>query len=445
MSFSASIRNELLQSAIIPSFRDPQNQLRAVGWGWYGKLMKYLTTTHGKDNELKNAFDSVKKIADQIFDEAKSKIEDSSLKVAFPNATIHFQFNEDFKSDVYKDSKIYIDDGIKTPLSEKGSGIQSATIIGLFSFYTQRVNTKTSALLCIEEPELYLHPHARRVISDRLDSFLSNNKNQVILTTHSSEFIRTTDEALNIILVKKENGETTADPIGIKRNRYLLLDNNYNELFFSDKVIVCEGYDSYILRWIINEKFPGKLDELNISLITVGGKDNIDEFVQMIVYLGIQCFVLTDFDYLLRDKSESADQYEGSNKHESVVSLGESFFKQDCIFGSKWEDNVKKIKQVRQKIKTRQEKKFYTAKNINEIDDPKQECLKLLEDLRNNGICILNGEIEDVFVDNSLTNGNKISLNEIFKVNKYLSENQYTISKVVNTSEFEDFIKHVFN
>lgn len=46
LSFRAPIRNELLQSAIIPSFRDPQNQLRLSSWTWYGKLVKHLTSKH---------------------------------------------------------------------------------------------------------------------------------------------------------------------------------------------------------------------------------------------------------------------------------------------------------------------------------------------------------------------------------------------------------------
>lgn len=90
---------------------------------------------------------------------------------------------------MYKNTIIYVDDGFRSQLTEKGSGIQSATIIGLFNYYTKNINTVTSALLCIEEPEVYLHPHARRVISDRLDDFLDGQKNQVIITTHSSEFI----------------------------------------------------------------------------------------------------------------------------------------------------------------------------------------------------------------------------------------------------------------
>ncbi len=444
MSFSAPIRNELLQSAIIPSFRDPQNQLRPVAWSWFGKLMKYLTTSHGKDEKLKEAFDGVKTIADQIFDEARSKIQETSLNVAFPGSTIHFQFNEDFKTDVYKDSKIYIDDGIKTPISEKGSGIQSATIIGLFNFFTQKVNTKTSALLCVEEPELYLHPHARRVVSDRLDEFLDNGKNQVLLTTHSSEFIRTTDESLNIVLVRKIKGESKATPIKIHDSRYLLVDNNHNEIFFADKVIICEGNDSYLIRWIANNKFPGLLDAQNISIIAAGSKDRIGEFVRMIVYLGIECFILADFDFLLRDGDELANKYE-SGKHNSLASLNPSFFEQKSVFGSDGKKILIEISRIRQEIKTKQEKNFYLAKKVSELDNYKKY-LTFIEKLRKHGIGILNGEIEDLSISHDfMSSNNKLKLDKVFEINRLLVSKDKKISDLFVLEEVEEFLNQVFN
>ena len=337
LSFKASIRNELLQSAIIPSFRDPQMQLRLSSWSWYGKLMRFLTDDYADAPELKEAFDKVKSVSDRIFKELENKITKSTLDVAFPGTNLIFQFNADNKTDLYKNCVIYIDDGVRSLITEKGSGIQSATIIGLFNYYTRFVNTVGSALLCIEEPEIYLHPHARRVISDRLDDFLENARNQVIITTHSVEFIRSARGDLHLILVRKGDCGTEALSINIDDFKHLLIDNNQNELFFADKVIVCEGFDWFILKAIDQEVFHGELDKQNISVISVGGKDNISKLVKLALKLDIKCFVLADFDYLLRDKSEERKEY-GVKAHESILDLGEDFFTQDCIFGAEEKD-----------------------------------------------------------------------------------------------------------
>lgn len=381
LSLRATIRNELLQSAIIPSFRDPQNQLRSSNWTWYGKLMKHLTSKHQGSDELKDAFAGVREVAEQIFSEVTTKVAQSALEVAFPGTTIHIQLNPEMvKTDLYKSCLIYVDDGFKSQVTEKGSGIQSAIIIGLFNYYTRYVNTKTSALLCIEEPEIYLHPHARRVISDRLDDFLDSNRNQVIITTHSAEFIRTISEDLNVILVQKDIQETRAIPVGIKKFKHLLIDNNKNELFFADKVIICEGLEEHILRIVANQLFPQKLDEQNISIINAGGKDSIKEYAHLArMRLGLKCFIFADFDYLIRDKGIEFGKWKKPNDkyHDSIDSLGEDFFAQECLFGGNGKRVFQGLQRLRANLKINEEQAFYTAKTAHEC-----KSVNLLQRLR---------------------------------------------------------------
>jgi len=138
---------------------------------------------------LQEKFDEVHTVANEIFGAIRQSVNSSALEVAFPGTELFFHLNPDVQLELYKACLIYVDDGFKSLLTEKGSGIQSATIIGLFTFYKRHVNTVTAALMCIEEPELYLHPHVRRVISERLNDFIGD-RNQVILTTHSAECLQ---------------------------------------------------------------------------------------------------------------------------------------------------------------------------------------------------------------------------------------------------------------
>src|SRR5690606_37730228 len=129
MAFSAPVRNEFLQSAIIPSFRDPSNELRINQWTWFGKLLKNYIDT--EDANLKAAFSSLKNASDGVFQSLKDEINNNKVKVAFPETVISFQFNPETRIDVYKSALIYVDDGFNSLLQDKGSGIQSAVIIGL--------------------------------------------------------------------------------------------------------------------------------------------------------------------------------------------------------------------------------------------------------------------------------------------------------------------------
>ena len=80
MSFKAPFRNEILQSAIIPSFRDPQTQLRLNQWGWYGRLMKHLTQGCEKNEELQEALGTVNRVAGSIFSGISEQITQSAVK-----------------------------------------------------------------------------------------------------------------------------------------------------------------------------------------------------------------------------------------------------------------------------------------------------------------------------------------------------------------------------
>lgn len=454
LAFTAPIRNEFLQSAVIPSFRDPTQQLKLNRWSWYGKLMKNLTDNSEKYSDLVAAFNSVRKVADEIFKNVKEKVSDSAFEIAFPNTEISFQFNADVKADIYKNIVIYIDDGFKSLLTEKGAGVQSATIIGLFSYYTNYINKKTCALLCVEEPELFLHPHACRVVSKRLDDFLDGNRNQVIMTTHNPEFLKSSGTDINVIMVRKIDGRTEARSLNLKKYRDILLGNNQNELFFADKVIVCEGFDEYVIRWIADYEFPGSLNENNVTIVNAGGKDNLGKFVKLATELGIDTYVIADFDYLLRDKDqdkikEIENQYDIRIKHhENINSLGEEFFKNRLGL-----DEGKKIfaqiNRFRDYVKNKSPYHFYTAKRLEDLAELTSEnnyrkFRNLLQNLRRKGICILTGEIEHFSkIDEiSADEGKKLNMDKIFKINSKLN-NGTSIKDIFEIDEILEFIKSV--
>lgn len=440
MAFKAHVRMELLQTAIIPSFRDPQQQLRLTTWTWYGKLMQRLTAKSAKEPQLKQAFEQVHIVANEIFADIQTEVTRSTLDVAFPGTELHFHLNPDTQLDLYKNCLIYVDDGFKSLLTDKGSGIQSATIIGLFSYYTQHVNTKTSALLCIEEPEVYLHPHARRVVSERLTDFIGE-RNQVILTTHSAEFLRSTGEDLHVISVRNDRTTgTTSVPVNLKEYAGILINDAAHELFFADKVIICEGFDDFIVRAVAREAFPKQLDAQNVTVLSVGGKDNISKIAKLVLKLGLSCYVVADFDYLLRDAGDERKQYD-AKAHESITSLGQPFFEQPCILGEGGGAMFSELQRVRAAIKKNEEPAFYTASKSNEIEE---DVAILLETLRASGACILSGQMEDAWTDATFSGAKKLDLRRLYDLNQRLADGQ-SIKDIFNTSELEELLAHVLN
>ena len=464
MAFSAPVRNELLQSAIIHSFRDPSNELRINQWSWFGKLLK--ESIKADDPDLKNAFDMLKTASNGVFKDLQDEINNSKVKVAFPDTSISFQFNPDTKIDIYKSALIYVNDGFNSLLQDKGSGIQSAVIIGLYNYYTNTIAHSSSSLLAVEEPEIYLHPQARRVISHRIDDFLQGNRNQVIITTHSTEFITSAHENLNIISVRKEpqtGSKATNTKFDTSKEKQLLVKSQNAEMFFADKVILVEGGDKYIVEAVAH--FLGKylntdlgenwLNEQNISVIAVGGKSEFSKYVKKLNDLHIPVFVLADFDFFLRGltnyftdlnfKQNVLDEVNGlkSKLQLNTFALSEKIIEQINLFTKNFADTGLKVDE--REIK-RAFKEKIIAKRLCHFSDENQVLIKeYLQRLQKIDVFILENELENYFTDEfkELCTKNMGKEEKPIYIVSQLLSNELLIDKLIDTTEYLNFLNHV--
>lgn len=424
IGLNCNIRNLLIQSAIIPAFRDPKDQLRISSYSWFGKMLRAYVNTDSQ--ELIDAFDAVKLASNGLFKSLIKQISEKEISVAFPNTTISFQFNPDTKQDIHKSTLIYIDDGFNSELKDKGAGIQSAVTISLFDFYVRNVAHNCSSLLAVEEPELYLHPHGRRVISNKLSRFVKHGKNQVILTTHSPEFLSNINENQNIISVRKEGKATHGTNIyfdSAKRKQILVKKQNA-ELFFADGVILSEGADKYLLEeaaksFALETRFsdqhgvtvqlsPDWLNDYNISIINCGGKTELWKYAQILEELSIKYVTTADFDFL-RD---------GLTKYLQEICLQQNLL-----------DSLNTLRSEIQKVYGKGK-----YKDLGEIQDKpcSMKISNFLSALQNFNIYIFSGELEKFYKEKPTldkeggvieTMGKIIdsgkSINEFFDVSEY--------------------------
>ena len=184
--FSQELLTSFITSAIIPSERNIKNELAVNNYSWYGKLIKKVwQEMSDEDKEKLNENNiNLSEVTNSIFEGLTSELGDS-VKDAIPYNKLEFKLIQDTKTDYYKGIKILLDDGYYSLLDDKGSGIKSLIIIELFKLYCKKYH-KFSSCLIVEEPEVFLHPQARSVLSKKIDQFLLENSNQTIVTTHSS-------------------------------------------------------------------------------------------------------------------------------------------------------------------------------------------------------------------------------------------------------------------
>lgn len=193
-----------------------------------------------------------------------------------------------------------------------GSGaqraIQMALIRLLADIRKSRDQDLSRRLLLIDEPEIFLHPQGVRGLREALH-VLSKSGYQVVFTTHSPLMV-SRDNAPDTVIVRRsrENGSEVRVPMGAAvaqamaeaqaQSRTLFELGNIAEIYFAEKVILCEGKTDQRLLPLIYEKLYGVRPELErICFVALGSCTSIPKGLSVLTAMGIKCGVIADLDF----------------------------------------------------------------------------------------------------------------------------------------------------
>ena len=214
-----------------------------------------------------------------------------------------------------------------------------------------KIEKKQGALFLIEEPEMYLHPQMQRSLYKTIRQI--GESNQVIYITHSPHFI-TIPEFNEIILVSK-NGEGThikkstlnADE-GLKNKFRKELDPERNEMFFAKKLLIVEGDTEKMAFPEFAKRMKIDFDSVGSTIIEVGGKRNLIDFVELALSLEIPVGLVYDTDSSDFGKTEKEEEEKYNEHLNSYAKKSVQVF----VFEKNYEDECRK---------------YYTEKNISRI------------------------------------------------------------------------------
>jgi putative ATP-dependent endonuclease of the OLD family len=303
--FSGGILPEFYK---VPAVRELKEETKIATTTYFGKFLDLLFDSDDYD------FANLDNILDQINTELKREDENAPLiKGAkeieaimceqFKDCYLKFEIDTPKRKSLISQMEIFADDGCHTPLSSKGHGTQRAFIFSILLLYAQKLNNKLKntdgkdkkdIIIAIEEPEVYLHPHQQRIIYKLFKKLIGTEAEQIqiIYTTHSSFMINIEDYKYLGLVTKNSVGEGTKVTQCIEdifesddKKEFKMacqFDPERNELFFADKIILCEGDTEKYSLPIIFEKLGINLIDKRISVIECGSKNSIPLFQKVL-------------------------------------------------------------------------------------------------------------------------------------------------------------------
>jgi putative ATP-dependent endonuclease of OLD family len=147
--------------------RRVSSQLRPTSWTLWGRIQKELNKKFGENGERVGNFrtkigEATELLEIRELNEVENILRDNvRSQTNLPDLSLKFMLTDPIEH--YKNLRPYlknIDTGPEFDPEEMGLGTQSALVIALAEAYRQLV--RESVVMLIDEPELYLHPHACR-------------------------------------------------------------------------------------------------------------------------------------------------------------------------------------------------------------------------------------------------------------------------------------------
>ena len=222
-----------------------------------------------------------------------------------PNAQVRFDFTTALPTaeDVLRGCRLLIDDGVETGPDQHGLGMQRSIGLATLRVWCEMIGHEEGYqdyFFVVEEPEMYLHPHAIRLMLETLGRIARHD--QVLFTTHTNEFANRVPLSNITLLRRSPAGSrcTQPDLSAIdktqltKIQRYLLEDRS--DMLFARAVLLVEGQSELFALPAFARSLGLEIDKYGVSVVYTNGKGNFQIYHHILEAFGIPHVILGDGD-----------------------------------------------------------------------------------------------------------------------------------------------------
>ena len=383
----------------IPAILDVKENTKLTGTSSLRNLLEIaFNSTLEKDVNYQKVSESINALTTSMKTQgsgALSKLEtDINSELYTWGININFKLRTPTANDLLKNMLDYnMQEGNQDILLERlGTGFQRHFIYNLIKLSgnyneikekKEKDFTPNMTLLLFEEPEVFLHPTAQENLSLYLRKFASQTTNQVLISTHSSQFVSMNImDIYSIIRLEKQNGVTSVYqikllPSELERCKNLVFfDRPRSDLFFANKVILVEGATEYMFFNYAKQKNFIDIESTNqVCCVDTLGKYSMPYFIKILKNFHIRYSVLWDLD-----TKENTDPMKDTHNKAIMDEFDElkdfhyAFEKNIEIFttGENWDNKGNKVLNFIRKIE-----------NGEVLEEKKDELLKIFQNLIN--------------------------------------------------------------
>jgi hypothetical protein len=233
----------------------------------------------------------------------------------FPGLALDLDLQVIDIKEFFKAGDLHVTDGLtgdRRRFDQMGTGAQRAIQMALVRHLAETRSAGpekiSRRLLLIDEPELYLHPQGIRRLREALHA-LSAAGFQVVFSTHSPMML-SRDNAADAVIIGKNKavGTLARRPLRLavqtalddaqSQSRTLFELGNLAEIYFSERVVLCEGKTDRRLLPLAYERLHGKSPELDhIAIVSIGSCSDIPKALPVLAAMGIKACAVADLDF----------------------------------------------------------------------------------------------------------------------------------------------------